>query len=67
MPNCLLEINFLIGQVVLKLLVNYNFHHLADNPEQGTGLVLSWINSGIYLVYCDNRLLLVWENTFGEA
>ena len=46
----------LIGeQVILKLLVDRRFHHLANDAQQGNWPVLSWIRLGISLVNWDDR------------
>ena len=60
----------LIGeQVILKLLVDHRFHHLANDAQQGNWPVLSWIRLGISLVNWDDRgsLPLVWESTVCKA
>ena len=55
----------IVEQVILKLLVDRRFHHLANDAQQGNWPVLSWIRLGISLVNWDDRgsLPLVWEST----
>ena len=59
----------IVEQVVLKLLVDHSFHHLANDAQQGNWPVLSWISLGISLVdwYDKGSLPLVRESTFREA
>ena len=59
----------IVEQVVLKLLVDHSFHHLANDVQQGNWPVLSWISLGISLVDWDDKgsLPLVRESTFREA
>ena len=59
----------IVEQVVLKLLVDHSFHHLANDTQQGNWPVLSWISLGISLVDWDDKgsLPLVRESTFRKA
>ena len=59
----------IVKQVVLKLLVDHSFHHLANDTQRGNWPVLSWVSLGISLVDWDDKggLPLVRESTFRKA
>ena len=59
----------IVEQVVLKLLVDHSFHHLANDAQQGNWPALIWISLGICLVDWDDKgsLPLLRESTFRET
>ena len=45
----------IVEQVVLKLLADHSFHHLANDAQQRNWPVLSWISLGSSLVAWDDK------------